>query len=53
MSVEANKTAMRRVPEEIFNRGELAVADEVMHAEYVEHAPLPPGSPSGVKAPSK
>jgi len=48
MSTEDNKTAMRRIPEEIYNQGRLDVADEVFTADYVEHFPLPPGFPTGI-----
>jgi predicted ester cyclase len=49
MSTEQNKTSMRRIPEEIFNQGNLAVAGELFAADYIEHAPLPPGIPSGLE----
>jgi steroid delta-isomerase-like uncharacterized protein len=47
MSIEENKTAARRIPEAIFNRGDLAVADEVVATDYIEHFSLPSGFPSG------
>ena len=43
-----NKAKMRRIPEEMFNRGNLAVADEVIAADYVEHVPVFPGLPTGL-----
>ena len=43
MSLEKNKTAALRIPLEVFNKGNLNIADEVMAADYIEHAPLPPG----------
>ncbi len=46
---EENKALIRRIPEELYNEGNLAVADEVMAADYVEHFPLPPGWPSGLE----
>ncbi len=49
MSVEDNKALIRRIPEEVYNEGNLAVADEVIAAAYVEHFPLPPGWPSGLE----
>jgi predicted ester cyclase len=47
MSVEQNKTNFRRIPEEIFNQGNLTLADEIIAADYVDHVPLPPGWPTG------
>ena len=37
MSVEENKAVLRRVAEEIFNKGDLAVVDEVIASNYVYH----------------
>jgi predicted ester cyclase len=48
MSAEENKALMRRIPEEVFNRGALGVVDEVMAADFVEHVPAMPGLPTGV-----
>jgi steroid delta-isomerase-like uncharacterized protein len=48
VSIEENKALARRIPEEVFNQGNLAVADEVMAADYVEHVPVPPGIPVGL-----
>jgi len=45
---EKNKTLSRRVNEECFNRGNLAVADELLAADYVDHA-APPGLAAGVE----
>lgn len=39
MSIEENKKGIRRVWEEAMNKGNLAVADEVMAANYVFHGP--------------
>jgi predicted ester cyclase len=39
MSAEENKKVIRRVWEEAMNKGNLAVADEVMAANYVFHGP--------------
>ena len=38
---EANKELVRRHFEEIFNRKNLAVCEEMMAEEYLEHAPTP------------
>jgi len=43
-----NKAISRRVNEECFNQGNLAVADELLAADYVDHA-APPGLPAGVE----
>jgi predicted ester cyclase len=48
MSSEANKAIIRRIPDEVFTQGNLAVADEVIAADYCEHIPLPPGFPTGL-----
>lgn len=40
MSVKKNKEAVRRVIEEAFNKGNLAVVDGVMSTEYVYHSSL-------------
>src|SRR5262249_31312348 len=45
---EADLAAFRRVPEDGFNRGDLAALDEVVAADYTEHVALPPGIPSGL-----
>jgi predicted ester cyclase len=50
MTAADNQANMRRIPEEMFNKGNLAVADEVIAADYVEHVTgLPPDFPSGVE----
>ena len=48
MSPEENKAIVRRIPEEVFNQGNLDVADEVLTSDFIEHAQLPPGIPSGI-----
>jgi hypothetical protein len=40
---DVNKELIRRHFEEIFNRKKLAVADELMAEEYLEHAVAPFG----------
>jgi predicted ester cyclase len=45
MSLEQNKATALRIPLEVFNRGDLAMADEVMAADYVEHALVPTSLP--------
>ena len=42
MSAEENKALARRVIEEMFNKGNLDVADELIAPEYVDHDPAMP-----------
>jgi predicted ester cyclase len=49
-SSDSNKAIARRIPEELYNQGNLAVADEVFAEGYVEHHELPPHFPSGREA---
>jgi steroid delta-isomerase-like uncharacterized protein len=53
MSVEENTAIVRRFYDEVWNRGNLGVADEVFAADYVRHdlrpTPVPQG-PEGQKA---
>lgn len=46
MTTEANKALVLRLVEETINRGNPAVADELIAPEYVEHSG-PPGLPQG------
>jgi steroid delta-isomerase-like uncharacterized protein len=52
MSVAENKAILRRLYEEIHNKGNMAVADELIAADFVNHnvpsPEIPPG-PEGVK----
>jgi predicted ester cyclase len=50
MSTQENKTIVRRILTELYNQGNLAVADEVFADHYVEHHPLPPDYPTGREA---
>ena len=47
MSAEQNKALVRQMVEEIFNRGNISLADEFMASDFVEHEELPPGIPRG------
>ncbi len=46
-TIAGNKASFRRIPERIYNRGEVALSSEVMTDDYVEHIPLPPGFSTG------
>ncbi len=46
MTVEQNKEIARRFVEEVFNRGNFGVLDQLMAPNFVEHEQLPPGIPS-------
>ena len=48
MSTEKNKTIARRINEEIFNQGNIDLADEIFAPDYIEHAPWPPDFPTGI-----
>ena len=43
---EQNKAIVRRVLEELFERGDLGAADDLIHPEFVNHE-APPGNPQG------
>ena len=50
MSTEQNKAIVRRVFDEIVNKGNLAVADELLAADYVNHEfPAPAPGAEGFK----
>ena len=42
MSAEENKALARRVLEEMFNKGNMDVADELLATDYVDHDPAMP-----------
>src|SRR5688572_11546977 len=50
MSLEENKTIMRRMIEELWNQGKMEVADELFAADHVApDLPMVPAGPDGVK----
>ncbi|HKF35863.1 MAG TPA: ester cyclase [Ktedonobacteraceae bacterium] len=49
MSIEENKAMDRRFYEEVWNGGNLAVVDEFVAANYVDHDPQPTGAVEGVE----
>ena len=48
MSAEENKAKTRRFMDEVFNKGNLAVADELLAPNLIDHNPFP-GQPPGVE----
>ena len=49
MSTEENKALDRRFAEEVWNRGNLAVVDELMSADFDGHDPTMPAGREGFK----
>ncbi len=49
MSAEQNKASLRRLVEEVWNKGNLAVAEEIASPDLVMHI-FPPGTPPGADA---
>ncbi len=48
MPAEENKALVRRLYEEVLNKGNLGVIDELCSADVVDHS-APPGIPSGIE----
>jgi predicted ester cyclase len=48
MTTEANKAKARRFIDEVVNRGNVAVIDELAGPNYVDHT-TPPGMPGGIE----
>jgi predicted SnoaL-like aldol condensation-catalyzing enzyme len=42
MSAEENKAIVRRIDEEMWNKGNLDFADEVFTSDFVQHVPASP-----------
>jgi steroid delta-isomerase-like uncharacterized protein len=51
MSVEQNKALVRQLVEEVINKGNVGLIDEIIAPDFAEHEVLPPGMPSGREAP--
>lgn len=47
MSTEQNKAAARQLIEDVFNQGNMALMDELVAADFIEHEELPPEMPTG------
>jgi predicted ester cyclase len=50
MSAQSVVANISRIPNELYNEGNLAILEELFAPGYVEHWPLPPGFPTGVEA---
>ena len=50
MSTEQNKALSRRFMEEVVNRGNISLVDELVAPDFVEHEELPPGITPGREA---
>jgi len=48
MSAEANKVLVKRYYDEVLNRGELGLLDQLATPDYDEHSPFP-GQPNGIE----
>lgn len=46
---EANRAAALRFMDEVLGRGRIEVLDELVAPDFVEHQPLPPGTPTGIE----
>ncbi len=47
MTIENNKAVAHRMIDEVFNHGNMSLADELLSPDYIEHDELPPGVPAG------
>ena len=47
MSAEQNKAIIRRMVEELFDRGNINRVGEFWATDFIEHEVLPPGIPAG------
>ena len=47
MSIENNKAVAHQMLDEVFNQGNMSLADELLSPNYIEHEELPPGVPAG------
>ncbi len=50
MTPDDNKRLARRALEEIYERGNLDLADELIHPEFADHEPAHPDHPLGPEA---
>ncbi len=47
MATEENKALISRFVEELFNQGNISLANELLASDFVEREQLPPGVPDG------
>jgi predicted ester cyclase len=47
MATEHNKRLVRRALEEVYAKGDLELADELIHPDFVDHEPAHPEHPNG------
>jgi len=47
MAAEQDKALIVRFVEELFNRGNIGIVDEIFAPDFIEREQLPPGIPSG------
>ncbi len=47
-SIETNKANIQRVFEELWSRGDLAVANQLYAADYIRHDPATPDAGTGI-----
>src|SRR5882724_137800 len=47
MSIETNRKVIKRYFDEVWNRGDISVLDEIIDPAYVNHTPSTPGSIPG------
>ena len=47
MAAQDNKRLIRRALDEIYTKGDLELADELVHPDFIDHEPAHPEQPSG------
>jgi ketosteroid isomerase-like protein len=47
VATEADKQLLRRALDEIYAKGDLDLADELVHPDFVDHEPAHPHQPTG------
>jgi predicted ester cyclase len=47
MSEEQNRASFRAIPEKVFNTGDIALLDDLVAEDDIEHIPALPGFPTG------
>ena len=49
MAARSGKAELRRIYEQVVNKGKVDLIDELMSANFIEHEQLPPGVPPGIE----